>query len=385
MSNRFFTFCLLLVVSFGWAQENDFGIKFSGFVKYDAFYDTRQVVAAREGHFLLYPAAKSDENDNPSLNMLAIQTRLKGAISAPDAFGAKVKGVIEGAFFGHSDPDVNGFRLRHAFVSFTWDKTQLLFGQTWHPMFVTAVFPDVVSFNTGVPFQPFSRNPQIRLTQTVAEGTQLIVAAMSQRDFTSTGGSKSLRDAVVPNMHAQLQYTTGKNVFGGGVDYKMLRPSLASDETVSGISFIGYAKLVMEAITIKAEGIMGQNLTDLLMLGGYAMKDGSMQYVPTDVISFWGEIHTNGPDMQFGIFGGYTQNKGTSDNIAAGSEAARGTSIDNIIRVSPRVVWNSGKARFALETEYTVAAYGTPDSKLQVSNTENADNIRILFATYLFF
>ncbi len=47
-----------------WAQEKEkeeeknFGVKFSGFVKNDFFYDTRQTVAAREGHFLLWPCRK---------------------------------------------------------------------------------------------------------------------------------------------------------------------------------------------------------------------------------------------------------------------------------------------------------------------------------------
>ncbi len=385
MSRKLMVFFVFWLVGVGLAQEGEFGIKFSGFVKNDAFYDSRQTVTVREGHFLLYPLPKSDDNDNPSFNMLAIQTRLTGNITAPDAFGAKVKGVIEGAFFGHSDPDINGFRLRHAFVSFDWAKTQLIFGQYWHPLFVTAVFPGVVSFNTGVPFQPFSRNPQIRLTQSLSDGMKLIVAAMSQRDFTSSGGSSALRNAVIPNLHAQLQFASGSTVFGGGVDYKMLKPSLASDETVSGISFIGYAKVVVEAVTIKAEGILGQNLTDVLMLGGYALKAGSSEYVTTDVLSFWAEIHTNGTGMQFGLFGGYTANQGTSDDIEAGSVAARGTNIDNVIRVSPRVFWNSGKARFAVEAEYTSAAYGTADSKLKVKDTKSADNIRLLLATYLFF
>ncbi|MCB0316360.1 MAG: hypothetical protein KDH84_24420, partial [Calditrichaeota bacterium] len=104
---------------------------------------------------------------------------------APDAFGAKASGVIEGAFFGHTNDDINGFRLRHAFVKLAWEKTALYFGQYWHPMFVTAVFPGVVSFNTGVPFQPFSRNPQFRLEQTMSSSAKFIVALLSQRDFAS--------------------------------------------------------------------------------------------------------------------------------------------------------------------------------------------------------
>ncbi|MCD4696911.1 MAG: hypothetical protein K8S16_11805, partial [Bacteroidales bacterium] len=139
-------------------DDKKFGIKFSGFVKSDIFYDSRQTVDIREGHFLLYPKNEyldengKDINAVSKFNILAIQTRLKGVITGPDAFGAKTSGLIEGAFFGNIGTDINGFRLRHAFVKLSWEKTELLVGQFWHPMFVTSCFPGTVSFNTGVPF-----------------------------------------------------------------------------------------------------------------------------------------------------------------------------------------------------------------------------------------
>jgi len=41
-----------------------------------------------------------------------------------------------------------------------------------------------------------------------------------------------------------------------------------------------------------------------------------------------------------------------------------GTNIASLYRISPRVIYNSGKMRFALEFEYTVANYGsTRDAK----------------------
>ncbi|MDO9137052.1 MAG: hypothetical protein Q7U21_04465, partial [Lutibacter sp.] len=100
--------------------SQDFGIQWKGFVKADYFFDTRQTVTAREGHFLLYPENElfdktgKDINAASSLNMLAIQTRLTGMITGPEVLGAKSSGMIEGEFFGHSDGDINGFRLRHA-------------------------------------------------------------------------------------------------------------------------------------------------------------------------------------------------------------------------------------------------------------------------------
>ena len=152
-------------------EKRDFGIQFSGFIKND-FYDSRQTVNIREGHFLLYPADFLPDADNrdinaePSFNFLSIQTRLTGTITSPNAFGARVKGVIEADFCGSENA---AFSMSTVSVCATpmrscpWKKTQLLLGQYWHPLFIPGCFSEVVSFNTGSPIQPFSRNPQIRI------------------------------------------------------------------------------------------------------------------------------------------------------------------------------------------------------------------------------
>ena len=189
------TILLLVLISntFSSAQEvkdKKFGISLNGFIKMDYMADSRQNVTAREGHFLLFPYAESldengdDINASSNFNALAIQTRLTGNITGPDFFKMKTKGVIEGAFFGHSNSDVNGFRLRHAFFTLSNEKIEILMGQYWHPMFVTACYPKTYSFNTGVPFQPFSRNPQIRLS---TKGDFKIIAYSTH----STGFCKS--------------------------------------------------------------------------------------------------------------------------------------------------------------------------------------------------
>lgn len=415
---RMLLLAVLLISSFscvfgqGDTQQN-FGISFKGFVKLDAFFDSRQVVAAREGHLLLYPAEKiedengDDINASPSYNMLAIQTRLSGTITAPDAFGAKSSGYIEGEFFGHSDTDVNGFRLRHAFVKLDWTKTSLMFGQYWHPMFVTQSFPGVISFNTGMPMEAFSRNPQVRLTQKLGESLSLIVAAISQRDFfnsgPSGGTSKYLRDAVIPNLHAQIQATANKNLFGAGIDYKMLKPSLTnaaglkSSEKVSSMAGLAYAKVNLSNVVWKLQGVYGQNMTDHIMLGGY-LRNGispsdstEYDYIPTSNYAFWTELE-GGTKTQLGLFLGYTENLGAADPIRANAVVySRGFNIKSVMRAAPRVVWNQGKTRLALELEYTSAAYADTskenafDEKGKIQETYSVSNIRFLFAAYVFF
>jgi hypothetical protein len=398
-------FLLFTSVLLSQTEKPAFEISLSGFIKTDLMYDTRQTVSIREGHFLLYPQNENpdiygnDINDKASLNMLSIQTRLNANIIGPDAIGAKTSGIIEGEFFGTSDSDVNGFRLRHAFVKLDWKNTSLLVGQTWHPMFITEVFPGVVSFNTGVPFQPFSRNPQIRFTLSLKK-IKLIAVAASQRDFTSNGpdgfNSSYLRNSVVPNLHAQIQYYAANILLGTGMDFKKLTPRLATtkkvktDQSINSVSFAGFAKLNIDPLTFKLQGIYGSNLADQLMLGGYAIKSldtltGFENYTALNCISLWGEISV-GKDIEYAVFAGYTKNLGADDNIA-GAYFGRGINIENVFRVSPRIQFNFNKLRISSEFEYTSAGYGMPNSlnKGKVENIKDFTNLRVLLAVFYFF
>ena len=425
---------LLLPISVSFGQE--FGIKFSGYVKSDFFYDSRQTVSIREGHFLLYPAGKNldaekaDLNSKGNFNFLSIQTRLSGTISAPDAFSAKTSGVLEADFFGNENAtfvDANGFRLRHAYAKLTWPNTELLIGQYWHPFFVPTCFSEVISFNTGVPMQPFSRNPQIRLLQKLGS-FRLIAAVVSQRDFTSAGGSAPLRNSAVPDLNAQLHYirTTadGKKEFsiGAGAGYKTLLPQLQAtkdgrkyetDETVSGLSTMAFMKYKTPSITCKIQGVYGENLFDLTMLGGYAVRavvdtnKNTVRYATVNSYSVWSEcIFQGSTKVQYALWAGYTENLGSRDSIIAFSNrvggtdvTVRGASVDNasdikrIFRISPRIVFVSGSLSFALETEYTSAAYAQKNDKGvlyrdaygKITQSENVGNWRLLFSTILKF
>jgi hypothetical protein len=399
--------CILLsaVTAFAQQEQSTFGITFSGFVKTDIMYDSRQTVTAREGHFLLYPSpvlgdkSNTDINAKANFNMLSIQTRLAGKITGPDALGAKTSGLIEGEFFGTTDADISGFRIRHAYVRMDWGSSSLLIGQYWHPMFVVEMFPGVVSFNTGAPFQAFSRNPQVRFSYSFGR-VKLFAAALSQRDFQSNGpagfSTSYMRNAVLPNIHAQVQYTDGAAIAGFGLDHKSLVPrivttgNVAADESIVSTALLGYGKVTLDPVTIKVEGTYGGNLSDHMMLGGYAVASldsatGRERYTALRSFSLWGEISA-GKDLEFALFGGYTKALGAAD-IIAGPSYGRGTDIDNLLRIAPRVVWNTGKLRFATEFEYTAAAYGTPNrsNKGKVENSKTSANARVLAAAYFFF
>ncbi|MBN3036406.1 MAG: hypothetical protein JW861_12540 [Bacteroidales bacterium] len=407
-------------------EEKKFGIQFKGFVKTDLLYDSRQTMAIREGHFLLYPLGEipdkenNDINAKSNFNMLSIQTRLQGLISGPDALGAKTSGLIEGEFFGHSDADINGFRLRHAFVKLEWQKTHLMVGQFWHPMFATNCFPDVVSFNTGAPFQPFSRNPQVRLTQ-IFGNFRMMATALTQRDFVSNGPKSSssmyLRNSALPAVNLRLEYGFKNQekgtdfVIGASGNYKILTPQLITgkgyktDETIGSMAFSGYIKYSTKKFAVKLGEYWGEDSHDLTMLGGYAVKEvidtarGCVNYTPISNTATWIDLQTNGEKWKFGLFAGYTANYGANDSIG-GAVYARGFDktnlhyIDYIYRIAPRVVYQTGKFRIAPEIEYTAAAYATTDKdtgmlnvdvKGVVTDSKEVANIRFLLGLYYFF
>jgi hypothetical protein len=264
-------------------------------------------------------------------------------------------------------------------------------------MFITDVFPQVVSFNTGAPFQPFSRNPQIRITHAL-DNFNFIAALCSQRDVTSTGpigySTSYLKNAVLPNAHFQLQYNSSNLVAGSGIDYKKLVPrtetvkKIKTEESVSSYSLIGYLKIKTESADFLFEGVYGGNNTDLMMLGGYGVTQadpvsGVEQYSATKAFSVWTDINF-GKDIQPGIFIGYSKNLGSDDEIK-GAIYSRAGSIDNLLRISPRLVFNSGKFRIAAEFEVTSATYGTTDNYAKVINTKLITNYRGLMGVYLFF
>jgi hypothetical protein len=423
---------LLLFTKVVSAQQTDqpqtFGLTLSGYIKTDVFYDSRQEVKGREGEFELYPAARSfdvngkDINAFGDFNILSVQSRLTGKITAPDVLGAKSTGVFEGEFFGTSDADVNGFRLRLGYVNLNWNNsTQLLIGQAWHPLFILDAAPATISYNTGTPFKTLSRNPQIKLTQALDNNISISLAFIEERDFQSSGPTSNgtaaaatnlastsstvyAQDAVIPNTDLQIAFRNDNFLFALTGDYKVLEPLQSvskataaslyqTTETISSVIGQVTAKYKNNDFSITAEGIYAQDPASQYLIGGYAIKSidpatGIPTFTNFNTESFWTDI-VYGTQLQFGLFAGYTQNLGTSDDVTAPALYAygRGTNIKDIYRFSPRIVLNFGKTRFGLEAEYTSADYGTNDSKNKenVINTYNVSSLRILLGAYIFF
>ena len=433
---------LLFLFAFTWQivksqntekKEPLFGVHFTGMIKTDFIFDTRQTVTLRDGSLLYYPepvkpdSEGKDINSKSVFNILAIQTKVTMNITGPDALGAKTSGLIEAEFFGNVNPNMNVFRLRHAYIKLNWPKTELLIGQFWHPMYETLCNPDVISADAGLPFKVYARNPQIRASQLFGN-LKLIISAMTQIDFASNGpegvSSKYLRNSVLPELNFQVQYLIKNEIkgteflVGAGIDYLMLTPALSSEIVLQksadsvkngvvvhydaitatyktnsqarGISGTLFAKIRLPKITFKLGGIYSDNGYALSLIGGYAVKSITdaekkfVDYANVRTFSTWMDISTNGMKWQAGAFGGFSKNLGAGTEVI-GPYYSRGSNIDYLYRVSGRFIVIANKFRIAPELEYTVAAYGKTNEKANVSNSKEIGNLRILLGVYYFF
>lgn len=381
--------------------------EFSGFFRLDYWFDTRQNVEVLDGLFLFWPlppsldANQEDINASPGLNSVAMGTRLRTNITMPKIFNAKSSILVEVDFTGMSS--MVHFRFRHGMAKLVWDSgTELNAGLTWHPMFVTEVFPYVASLNTGAPFQSFNRSPQLTLKQNLSSNFRIITSVLTQSDYKNFGPEGSttayLRQSLIPNLHAQIQYLSKPVTAGIAVDYKSLMPrrfttsttlpatNYVTRERINSLSGMAYLKIQTGMLTTKLKGMYGQNLADHLMLGGYTVSSfdpttGKETY--TNFNHIFGQLNiTYGKDLMPGIFVGYAKNLGTSHEVVNDNTKlyGRGLNIDYLYRITPNFTYRNDRLAIVGEVEYTFASAGTNNmlDKGKVTNTKDAANTRFL-------
>lgn len=418
--NLAFVFLVIIAISVNANQKEDSvrlmpAVNFSGYIKSDFIFDSRQNVSVRENMLLLYPRPEifdeygSDINDVSNFHFIPFQTRLTARFSGTEILNASTSGLIEAEFFGNTELTANEFRLRHASISMDWQSgVSVLMGQFWHPLFITQCFPATASMNTGIPFNPFARNPQFEISWR-RNNIRLSVAAVSQIDFKSNGPqgatSQYIRNSGLPEMVAKFIYFSSDNRFliGAASSHKKLTPRLTDDtgtkvsENIASASVMGFAKYNTGPATIKLAGIWGQDMFHITMLGGYALKtdnnytgdpllNQTLFYTPIGTFSTWGEF-IYGNEWEFGLFAGYSQNLGSMDDISLVDREpvfySRGADIAHLYRISPRLSYIMKNIRLGIETEYTNASYGDSIDNFGIPQDHDyVGNLRILFFAF---
>ena len=151
---------------------------------------------------------------------------------------------------------------------------------------------------------------------------------------------------------------------------------------------MAFTKIQLGAFKFLAETVYGSNLTDYTMLGGYAVSSTDpvtkiQKYEALKTFSVWTDLNY-ASFFTYGLFIGDTKNLG-SENTIENTYFSRGSNINNIYRVAPRVSYKQNDILVCLEYEFTSAAYGVPDNKGIVQNTTNYNNSRIYTSVYYFF
>jgi hypothetical protein len=393
------------------SEEKKIKIEASGFIKSDIYFDSRQNVEALEGLLHLFPKdVNYDENGKDinaknSVGIVDISSRLRGKISGPDVFGAKVSGLVEVDFTGITGGfSTSRIRLRHAYSKLNWKKTEVLLGQEWHPMFVKEVYPSVMSLNTGIPFQPFNRSPMLQVSHELSK-FKIIGAVISQADYVNSGpdgkSAKYLKNSNIPNLHLQIQFRPGNFLFGAAIDYKCIQPRISVDTALTGglnyltneklNSYAGmaYFKYQKHKFLVKGKAIYGQNLSENIMPGGYGVSNinsvtGFEEYTPFNHVYTWANV-VYGDQTKFGLFVGYTKNLGARDPIA-GKTYGLALDIDYFYRITPTISHKIKNFLLAVELECTVAAYGDEANKYgEFTKSHEVSNTRVLFSLFHFF
>ncbi len=363
-------------------------IQVGGYVKMESIYDTRQVLQVREGHLHLFPLPRGGASETDNLLFNAFQSRLQVAGSGTSALGADVSGVIEGDFFGVSNDNANGLRLRHAYVRLDWGRHELLAGQYWSPLLNT-VYPQVINASAGAPFQPFARLPQVRYTWKPG-AFRLITALSQQRDsFSDIGGSKQQQQSGMPaaHLHGEMIAPTG-SAFGAGAYLKALRPEPSEDRFTAWAAQT-YGLVNMPYLAVRTQLNYGNDLTDHLMTGGF-VRTVEGNFEPLKVLSGWVDLTTRPEPLSFGLFAGYLTNLGAACKVAVASDAAtRAHNMEQLWRVAPRAVYTAGRLRLTLETEVTSALYADrcdEQFRPRANNQESSVvNVRALLAAFYMF
>ena len=393
-----------LVAVSAMAQKKDFDFKVYGQIRADLFYNSRANEESVDGLFYNYPKDEKfndngeDLNAQPNSNMYMLYSRLGLDVKGPKLGNAATSAKIEFDFRG-SGTTLSVIRMRHAYLNLAWEKSSLLVGQTWNPLYGD-VAPQILNLNTGAPFQPFSRAPQVRYRLNVT-GFQLTAAAIWQSQYLSNGpdgkSNKYIKNSCVPELYLGADYKTKNLIAGVGVDFLSLVPRTQAtvgenvykvSERISTLSCEVHVKYTTPMWYFAAKSVLGSNLTQVSMLGGYGVKSvdevtGEQTYSPNRNSSSWVNV-VYGKKWKVGVFGGYMKNLGTTDAVS--KMYGTGTNVDELLSGSVELTYNLPHWKIGVEYNHTVAKYGDLDkTNGKIVNTHGVGNNRFVASVLYMF
>ena len=375
------------------AQETSPKISLYGFIRNYYAFDTRESVAGTEDFFYYLPKDENmkgdvDLNEQNSLRFAAITSRIGLNVIGYEYDGFKMGAKIETDFYNGLS-GVTGtavLRIRQAYVNIGKNNWLVTAGQAWHPM--AADMPDVFSLNTGAPFGPFSRTPQVKLDYNFSDALSLTASALWQMQYTSTGpdgaSANYIKYGCTPELYAGLNYKKGGLLLRAGLNMLSIKPRHTTsvdkvDERITTFIPFFYGQYKKGLFSIKAKTVFAEAGEHVNLNGGYGISNlqkGTCEYTPTRNSSTWVSL-MYGKKTQWILFGGYVKNFGTKDDLfpVAAHIFMKGdkvyvpasnlyfsknsfSNMNQMWRLTPTVIHNIGKFSIGLEYEITSVQYG---------------------------
>lgn len=374
----------LMMGSIAQAQEPHF--KIYGFIRNYFTYDTRENVAGTEDFFEYVPKDKlmsdgTDLNEEGTFRFAALTSRVGLDVLGYQVLGWNIGAKVETDFYAGltGNTGTATLRLRQAFLTMSKKSISLKMGQAWHPM--AADLPDVLSLNSGSPFNPFSRTPEVIFDYKISDSpVTLTAAAIWQMQYTSTGpdGAKAdyIKYGATPEFYFGVNYKSAHFLGRLGVDVLSIKPrhigehngtKVKVDDRITTVSPFIYLQYTKDKFAFKAKSIFAQAGEHMNLNGGYGVtkinEDGSWEYDATRNSSSWVSV-SYGKKFKGNMFLGYVKNLGTSDKLIDNAEhfwfsKNSFKNLNSLLRVSPSILYNMGKLGFGLEYEITSARYGS--------------------------
>ena len=280
--------------------------KFYGFIRNYFAFDSRESKSGTKDLFYYIPkdealnAKGEDMNANPTFRFLAITSRVGLDVKDYQFGKTKVGAKIETDFYCMNG-NVAVLRLRQAYATLGWDglgkdgkqSTSLKIGQAWHP--IAADQPYVIDLETGTPFNPFSRTPQVMLDHNFSKNFTLTGGFIWQMQYLSSGPNGAsdnyIKYGCTPEFYAGVTFKSNNGFTGRvGMDVLSIKPRWRNsagdkvDDRITTVSPYVYAQYSKDAFAVNAKVVYASAGEHFNMLSGYGVtdinSDGSWEYAP---------------------------------------------------------------------------------------------------------
>ena len=378
----------LLSCSAAFAQEEKPAhFKLYGFIRNYLTADSRAVNGGTEDLYFYMPKGHDMQNGvdlNAGFNWryVSLTTRLGLDVSGYKWGSMGVSGKVEADFYCLQG-SVPTLRLRQAFMKLTWDNSPvaLTLGQTWHPM--AADMPHMNNLETGAPFNPFNRSPQVTADVNLGSGFSLTASLLYLNHYLPTGPAGKSKDYYkygLPEAYLGVSYKTSKFLGRLGVAMVNMRPyrtiadwrvqdaqgpTIEVKSLLTTFSPFVFLQYTNGKFQLRAKSILAQAGEHMNLLSGYGVhsynNDGTIEYTPMrDWASFVSFQY--GKKFQVMCMLGYMKQLGTTKDLVDNSvwmNTAADVHIQQAFRATPTVAWNLGKFTVSLEYDLTAAEFGS--------------------------